>query len=228
MFLKILAAILYTVATVSGNPYAGGYNNCTWTAWQAAHDAGYDLPGWHNAGIWAAEAALQGYTVTDVPAKNSISVWSNHVGFVKDVSNDGRVLIEEGGASIGHREGWVEASSPMYNMQFIGYIYLPITEEPDEEVENIPIEQLISKAQNVNVYLDPSNVRNTNKKQKEERRQAQIIKEEAKRVTYVEQVEDVKKKRDEPETAITADTQRLLSPAEMTGTKHEKNQAITE
>jgi surface antigen len=190
------------------NPYVGGYGNCTWTAWNAAMEAGYKLPGWHNAGVWAIEAALQGYTVTDTPAKNSIVVWSNHVAFVHDVLANGNIYIEEGGSSIGHNFAEVPASGGLYGMPFIGYIYLPITEKP-ENYKSLPLRPMLDKAANVNIHIDTARI---DEKQKELDKNDKVMKQlekDSRLVHYVEKVEVDPAKSDEPKISDISQCFRL-------------------
>ena len=198
------------------NPYEGGYYNCTWTVWNAVNEAGYRLPGWHNAGTWAMEAALQGYTVTDVPANHAISVWSNHVAFVEDISADGsQVFIEEGGASIGHKTWWIDASSDLYDMPFIGYIYLPITEPRKLPVPELPAETLLEKAENINIYFSPEQIAEAMEEQKQRGRYFEVLEEEQAKVLYVDVIIKDQVKSDEPERAAVNRFRRLLSGTEM-------------
>lgn len=108
------------------NPYYGGYANCTWSAWQIAYETtGIALPAFGRAGNWMNAAASMGYTVSNVPAVNSIVVWSNHVGFVSAVSEDGSmVYIREGGYCGGYHEGWFPAYYSRSRQALYGYIYL--------------------------------------------------------------------------------------------------------
>ena len=108
------------------NPYFGGYSNCTWSAWQIAYETtGIALPNFGAAGGWMNAAASMGYTVSNVPAVNSIVVWSHHVGFVSAVSEDGSmVYIREGGYCGGYHEGWFPAYYPRSYQALYGYIYL--------------------------------------------------------------------------------------------------------
>ena len=68
---------------------------------------GIALPRFGNAGAWYGNAPGFGYSVGTAPAAMSIIVWSNHVGFVTEVSEDGSmVYIKEGGYCGGYHEGW--------------------------------------------------------------------------------------------------------------------------
>lgn len=108
------------------NPYFGGYRNCTWSAWQITYErTGIALPDFGRAGNWMNAAASMGYAVSNVPVANSIVVWSNHVGFVSEVSEDGSmVYIIEGGYCGGYHEGWFPAYYSRSRQALYGYIYL--------------------------------------------------------------------------------------------------------
>ena len=108
----------------SSNPYWGGWVNCTWSAWQLAHDTlGVSLPGWGNPSSWIASASRSGYGTGSSPAVNSIAVYTYHVAFVTQVSGD-RVYIREGGYMGGYHERWVSASGLVSGQTCLGYIYL--------------------------------------------------------------------------------------------------------
>ena len=108
------------------NPYFGGYRNCTWSAWQITYErTGIALPDFGRASNWMNAAASMGYTVSSEPVANSIIVWSNHVGYVGAVSEDGSmVYVIEGGYCGGYHEGWFPAYYPRSNQALYGYIYL--------------------------------------------------------------------------------------------------------
>ncbi|MBQ9327079.1 MAG: hypothetical protein IJ225_00905 [Solobacterium sp.] len=108
------------------NPYWGGYGNCTWSAWQIAYETtGIALPAFGRAGSWLNSAASMGYYVSSVPVENSIVVWSNHVGYVSAVSEDGSMIyVREGGYCGGYHEGWFPAYYPRSWQALYGYIYL--------------------------------------------------------------------------------------------------------
>ncbi|MBQ9327943.1 MAG: CHAP domain-containing protein [Solobacterium sp.] len=108
------------------NPYYGGWSNCTWGAWQLCYDyTGVALPRLGNAGAWYANAASYGYSVGTNPAPLSVGVWSNHVVFVTEVSEDGSmVYIKEGGYVGGYHEGWIPSQSNRNGQIFYGYIYV--------------------------------------------------------------------------------------------------------
>ncbi len=125
------------------NPYPGNTNNCTWTAWQLVYETmGIRLPAWGDAGYWLIRAKAAGFTVSSEPAENSLIVFSNHVGFVTDVSEDGQmVYIKEGNYSGMYHEGWWPAYGDRHGQKRYGYIWLSgsgtsdITEEELAEME---------------------------------------------------------------------------------------------
>ena len=70
-------------------------------------------------------AARMGYTVSSVPAVNSIVCWSHHVGVVTAISEDGSmVYIKEGGYCGGYHEGWFPAYYSRSRQALYGYIWL--------------------------------------------------------------------------------------------------------
>lgn len=113
------------VINSGGNPYYGGWSNCTWGAWQLVHDTlGISLPGWGMAGNWISDAAASGYATGSTPRVNSIAVYSWHVAFVTAVDGD-RVYIKEGNYMGHYYERWVPANGLPYTGQTcLGYIYL--------------------------------------------------------------------------------------------------------
>lgn len=125
------------------NPYPGNTNNCTWTAWQLVYETmGIRLPSWGDAGYWLIRAKAAGFTVSSEPSVNSLVVFSNHVGFVTDVSEDGQmVYIREGNYSGMYHEGWWPAYGDRHGQKRYGYILLSgsgtsdITEEELAEME---------------------------------------------------------------------------------------------
>lgn len=125
------------------NPYPGNTNNCTWTAWQLVYETmGIRLPAWGDAGYWLIRAKAAGFTVSSEPSVNSLVVFSNHVGFVTDVSEDGQtVYIREGNYSGMYHEGWWPAYGDRHGQKRYGYIWLSgsgtsdITEEELAEME---------------------------------------------------------------------------------------------
>lgn len=133
--IAILSASLIVSAAITvnayGNPYAGGWSNCTWSAWEIAYqNTGIELPGWGNAGNWYSAAAYSGYSVSGYPSPGSIAVWSNHVGYVSDVS-DGQMYVIEGGYSGGYHEGWWPIGD-RHGQYLIGFVNLwGSWQEPD-------------------------------------------------------------------------------------------------
>ena len=114
----------------AGNPYGGGYSNCTWTAWQLAYErAGAALPGWGNAGQWYDNAARSGYSVGTAPRGKSIAVWTDsgygHVGYVTEIRGD-QMYVCEGGYNGSYHEGWLNIYAKRnYGTQSLrGFIYL--------------------------------------------------------------------------------------------------------
>lgn len=117
-------------AFAEGNPYRGGWSNCTWSAWQLTYDKlGIALPGMGNAYEWYSNAAARGYSVGSTPAANSIVVWSagrmglGHVAYVDYVNDDGSIFIEEGGNSGAYAARTVYPTSAG-SLKLTGYIYL--------------------------------------------------------------------------------------------------------
>ena len=108
-----------------GNPYYGGWSNCTWGTWQLVHDTlGISLPGWGMAGNWMNDAARAGYATGSTPRVHSIAVYSWHVAFVTAVDGD-MVYIKEGNYLGHYYERWVPAEGLPYTGQTcLGYIYL--------------------------------------------------------------------------------------------------------
>ena len=108
-----------------GNPYYGGWANCTWGAWQLVHDTlGISLPGWGMAGNWLNDAARSGYATGSSPKVYSIAVYSWHVAFVTAIDGD-MVYIKEGNYLGHYYERWVPAGGLPYTGQTcLGYIYL--------------------------------------------------------------------------------------------------------
>ena len=117
------------IATV-GNPYIGGYANCTWTAWQCAYNDGYHLPdySWGHAYQWYGSAQRDGYYCDKTPSAHSIIVYNatstnayGHVAYVADYnSSTNKIYAKEGGYLGGYHEGWI----PAYDVNLIGYIHL--------------------------------------------------------------------------------------------------------
>ena len=115
-------AVSYTAV----NPYYGGWSNCTWSAWQLCYDyTGIALPRLGNAGAWYGNAPAYGYAVGTAPAPMSVIVWSNHVGFVTEVSEDGSMIyVKEGGYCGGYHEGWWPSQGGRNGQAFYGFIYV--------------------------------------------------------------------------------------------------------
>lgn len=127
-------------AGTSYNPYPGwNYNNCTWAAWQLAHDnLGINLPHWGNASLWLEKAQMDGYATGSVPKKGAIQVsggGAGHVSYVAAVSDDGKsVYIQQGSFyadsrkipySGGYSETWQNAYGHLKSGKpILGYIYL--------------------------------------------------------------------------------------------------------
>lgn len=103
ILLTIISCFILT-QNVYANPYKKTFKfngneltNCTWFAWQKAHDkAGVSLPGWGNASTWYESARKAGFEVGNTPRAKSIVVWSwynngknlGHVGYVERVSGN--------------------------------------------------------------------------------------------------------------------------------------------
>jgi hypothetical protein len=119
-----LAIVIPLKASAEGNPYPGGWDNCTWSAWQLVSDTdGIQLPSWGNAGEWLSSAAASGYPVGSEPMPNSIVVFSHHVAVVDAVDQDGNIYIREGGYQGRYNEGW-ESPYSTSGGALLGYIYL--------------------------------------------------------------------------------------------------------
>ncbi len=107
----------------SGNPYGGGWSNCTWSAWTLASQyAGVSLPSWGNAGSWIYNAASDGYITSSYPSPYCIAVYSGHVALVTAVNGDA-VFIKEGGFMGGYNERWVSVYGTG-TQGCLGYIWL--------------------------------------------------------------------------------------------------------
>lgn len=111
----------------SGNPYAGGWGNCTYGAWEALYEArGIALPGFGNAGEWYANAAAAGYSVSSFPTAGGIIVWGGgntglgHVAYV-DAVQGGMVHIIEGNYNGHANSRWVNPyrTDSLYLIGFI-------------------------------------------------------------------------------------------------------------
>ena len=129
ILLTLFTSVLFLIPVnvfAFGNPYYGGYSNCTWTAWELAYAAtGIAMPNFGNAGNWIGAAAAHGFSTGSQPAANSIIVWSGHVGFVASVNYDaGTVYVKEGGYLGHYNERVVSAYSGSNGRALLGYIYL--------------------------------------------------------------------------------------------------------
>lgn len=165
--LSVVLALSMAIALFSGltvtahaaeNPYPywqtftyNGRNcttvTCTHYGWQQAHDRGYDLPGWGNAGTWLDSAKAAGYEVGTEAQSDSIAVWRptadnawGHVGYVTSASGDNFTYNEGGSAdrranSIGIYEGhpWPDG----YTRRPDGFIYLKSQQAGTQSSEKI-------------------------------------------------------------------------------------------
>lgn len=103
------------------NPYAGGWSNCTYGAWQALYNArGISLPNLGNASEWYSNAVAYGYSVSGTPTVGGIAVYNGHVAYV-DAVDGNLVHIVEGGYSGHYNERWVSVSGTG-TKSTIGYI----------------------------------------------------------------------------------------------------------
>ena len=120
-----VAASAAPVTSTSGNPYGGGWGNCTYSCWELVlQHRGIALPNFGSASSWASTAASYGYGIGGTPVAGSIAVYSGHVAYVASVSADGSsVYILEGGFNGGYNERWVSASGTG-RKALIAYIYL--------------------------------------------------------------------------------------------------------
>ncbi|MCR4950777.1 MAG: DUF5011 domain-containing protein [Solobacterium sp.] len=110
----------------SGNPYRGGWSNCTWGAWQLVYaNSGVKLPNFHNAYSWLTYAKAAGYSTGGTPKVGSVAVYKRHVAYVAKVSEDGSmVYIKEGGHNGKYNERWVSATAGIPTQFLRGYIYI--------------------------------------------------------------------------------------------------------
>ena len=118
----VASATLISEAYAYGNPYGGGWSNCTYGAWQALYDAtGIELPNFGDASSWLYSAQSYGYETGLVPVAGAIAVYSHHVAYVSAVDGDS-VYIIEGGFNGGYHERWVSSwGTGTQSLQ--GYIY---------------------------------------------------------------------------------------------------------
>ena len=109
----------------SGNPYYGGWSNCTWGCWQLVHDTlGISLPGWGWSTNWINDAAASGYPTGSEPRAPSIAVYENHVALVTQVNGE-QCYIREGNYLGHYMERWVSIYElPWTGQKCLGYIYL--------------------------------------------------------------------------------------------------------
>lgn len=106
-----------------GNPYGGGWSNCTYGAWQALYNAtGIALPGMGDAGSWIYSASSMGYGTGTEPRAGTIAVYSHHVAYVDSVAGD-MVHIVEGGFNGSYNERWVSKYGTG-TQSLKGYIYV--------------------------------------------------------------------------------------------------------
>ena len=137
----LLAAVLSVIpANAEGNPYTGGWSNCTWSAWQLVYDDnGIEMPALGNAGNWFDNAQANGISVGYDPVPGSVGVWSGglgHVAYVSAVDKDS-VYVQEGGFAGDYHEGWITDFSTRYGKTLLGYIYpgrSAAIEDADQEI----------------------------------------------------------------------------------------------
>ena len=110
----------------SGNPYRGGWSNCTWGAWQLVYaNSGVKLPNFHNAYSWLTYAKAAGYSTGGTPKVGAVAVYKRHVAYVAKISDDGSmVYIKEGGHNGKYNERWVSATAGIPTQFLRGYIYI--------------------------------------------------------------------------------------------------------
>ena len=144
IFMVVVCAFFFGITeNAYANPYPESYwddgtyhpGNCTWQVWQEAYNRlGVSLPGWGNAGTWAAKAQAAGYKVTYwydglVPPANCIIEWNGHVGWCDSADSVG-VNIKEGNILINgnwekeHYQWWSWATLERYRGKPIAIIEL--------------------------------------------------------------------------------------------------------
>lgn len=132
----VASAALISNAYAYGNPYGGGWSNCTYGAWQALYDAtGIELPNFGDASSWLYSAQSYGYETGTVPVAGSIAVYSHHVAYVSAVDGDS-VYIIEGGFNGSYHERWVSTwGTGTQSLQ--GYIYTnaPVMSDRTQEAQ---------------------------------------------------------------------------------------------
>lgn len=136
----VMAAVVASPVYANGNPYGGGWSNCTYGAWQALYDAtGIALPGFGNASGWLYAAQPYGYETGLTPVPGSIAVYGHHVAYVSAVDGDS-VYIIEGGFNGGRHERWVSAwGTGTQSLQ--GYIYTNAGVASDRTADEAYVEE---------------------------------------------------------------------------------------
>ena len=123
--LAFLFTSFITPVYAYGNPYPGGWDNCTWSAWTLVYNStGIALPSWGNAGSWLYNAAAQGWATGSTPASNSIAVYSHHVVYVTSYDGGDQMYVKEGGYLGGYHEGYAYAYGGRGSQALLGFIYL--------------------------------------------------------------------------------------------------------
>ena len=123
--LAFLFTSFITPGYAYGNPYPGGWDNCTWSAWTLVYNStGIALPSWGNAGSWLYNAAAQGWATGSTPASNSIAVYSHHVVYVTSYDGGDQMYVQEGGYLGGYHEGYAYAYGGRGSQALLGFIYL--------------------------------------------------------------------------------------------------------
>lgn len=115
---------------LGGNPFGGGFSNCTYGTWQYVYErTGIELPMLGDAGQWYANAQGYGYEVNPTtPLPPCVAVWDHHVAFVDSVSG-GQMHVLSGGYLGGPEDRWVSTGSVLdagtqYAQNLKGFIYL--------------------------------------------------------------------------------------------------------
>ena len=162
----IILSLFVTPVHAYGNPYPGGWDNCTWSAWTLVNNyTGIEMPGWGNAGQWLANAAAQGWPTGSMPAANSVAVYSHHVVYVLSYDGGSEMYVQEGGYSGGYHEGYVPAFGPRHTQQLLGFIYLGGSVEYSPEAQQnynnyianakIPDQPVLPKKEEIVIEVDP-------------------------------------------------------------------------
>lgn len=95
-------SIMSVNTNAASNPYSGGYNNCTYTAWEEMYNRqGVALPWFSSAGDWLNQARNASYSVytSGKCVAGSIAVWisgGEHVAYVLSVNGNTMTVIEGG------------------------------------------------------------------------------------------------------------------------------------